>query len=491
MINIRTNEIKRCENFWNNCLFHPTDAIEDPWGKRILDQMSTDGAIRTVRIYAMLEDIVYLAPDGSIAYDFRLNDLRLDYLTEKGYDLLIAYAGMPNEIAASTKNLTSVSKNKTRYKGKRFNTSPPKDYALWEEVCYEYTRHLIERYGIDTVSKWRLQCFNEPDIPAFFMSELPDGCDAERANAYCKMYEGFTLGISRASEKLKRGGPALAYRREFLGMLLDYVRERKLRLDFVSLHNYGVTPDELNSGTNRLTVANNLKKHEDYMQTVRAHGFGDIEIVIDEWGAATAGFFNKEECPSLMFRETEVFSAYFARLIHDLIYSEYNIAKLIICLSGQHEMTEDFSGFRNFFTLNFIKKPIYNAFILASRLGEVLLECENNEENVHIIPTKTENGAYAVLLSYSDEYFTENIPKKEITVHLEGVNTVTQAEIACIDKTTTNPYRLSESLGITAPTVKEIALLRAEGELNPQRIAATNGNITLTLTPNCSYLITL
>jgi len=274
-------------------------------------------------------------------------------------------------------------------------------------------------------------------------------------------------------------------------MLLDYVRERKLRLDFVSLHNYGVTPDELNSGTNRLTVANNLKKHEDYMQTVRAHGFGDIEIVIDEWGAATAGFFNKEECPSLMFRETEVFSAYFARLIHDLIYSEYNIAKLIICLSGQHEMTEDFSGFRNFFTLNFIKKPIYNAFILASRLGEVLLECENNEENVHIIPTKTENGAYAVLLSYSDEYFTENIPKKEITVHLEGVNTVTQAEIACIDKTTTNPYRLSESLGITAPTVKEIALLRAEGELNPQRIAATNGNITLTLTPNCSYLITL
>lgn len=491
MINIGTKEIKKQKNFWSNCLFHPTDAIEDPWGKRILDRMSADGAIRTVRIYAMLEDIVYTAHDGSIAYDFRLNDLRLDYLIEKGYDLLIAYAGMPNDIAASTKNLTSVSKNKTRYKGKMFNTSPPKDYALWEEICYEYTRHLIERYGIDTVSSWRLQCFNEPDIPAFFMSELPDGRDAERAEAYCKMYKGFTLGISRASEKLKRGGPALAYRREFLGMLLDYVKEHRLKLDFISLHNYGVTPDELNSGTKRISVANNLKKHEDYMQTIRAHGFGDTEIIIDEWGAATAGFFNKEECPALIFRETEVFSAYYAKLIHSLVYSDYNIDKLIICLSGQHEMTEDFSGFRNFFTLNFIKKPIYNAFVLASRLGENLLECENSEENVHVLPTKAKNGSYTVLLSYSDENFTEDIPQKEITVHFDGAITATKATVTCIDKTTANPFRLWESMGITAPNEKEIALLRAEGEMKPQSIAVTNGDVSLTLTPNCTYFITL
>ncbi|MBQ9117138.1 MAG: hypothetical protein IJY04_08945, partial [Clostridia bacterium] len=407
------------------------------------------------------------------------------------YDLLIAYAGMPNDIAASTKNLTSVSKNKTRYKGKMFNTSPPKDYALWEEICYEYTRHLIERYGIDTVSSWRLQCFNEPDIPAFFMSELPDGRDAERAEAYCKMYKGFTLGISRASEKLKRGGPALAYRREFLGMLLDYVKKNDLKLDFISLHNYGVTPDELNSGTKRISVANNLKKHEDYMQTIRAHGFGDTEIIIDEWGAATAGFFNKEECPALIFRETEVFSAYYAKLIHSLVYSDYNIDKLIICLSGQHEMTEDFSGFRNFFTLNFIKKPIYNAFILASRLGETLLECENSEENVHVIPTKAKNGSYAVLISYSDEHFTEDIPQKEITVHFDGAITATKATVTCIDKTTANPYSLYNTLKIGIPSEKEISLLREEGEMKAKTLPVANGSITVTLTPNCTCLITL
>ena len=88
MINIGNNVVKYQKNFWNNCIFHPTDAIEDSWGKRILDRISEDKAIDTVRIYNMFEDIVYIDGNGKIAYDFRVNDLRLDYLVEKGFDVL-------------------------------------------------------------------------------------------------------------------------------------------------------------------------------------------------------------------------------------------------------------------------------------------------------------------------------------------------------------------------------------------------------------------
>ena len=41
--------------------------MEDAWGKRILDKMSEDNAIDTVRIYAMLEDIVYIDENGAYA----------------------------------------------------------------------------------------------------------------------------------------------------------------------------------------------------------------------------------------------------------------------------------------------------------------------------------------------------------------------------------------------------------------------------------------
>jgi hypothetical protein len=50
MIRIEDRTVKKQKDFWNACVFHPTDAVEDPWGRRILDRMAKDGAVKTVRI---------------------------------------------------------------------------------------------------------------------------------------------------------------------------------------------------------------------------------------------------------------------------------------------------------------------------------------------------------------------------------------------------------------------------------------------------------
>lgn len=68
MIKIENKILKKQPKFWNHALFHPTDAVEDPWGKRILDRMSDDGAIKTIRIYSMFEDIVYTDENGNLCY---------------------------------------------------------------------------------------------------------------------------------------------------------------------------------------------------------------------------------------------------------------------------------------------------------------------------------------------------------------------------------------------------------------------------------------
>lgn len=485
MITVKSNVLRQQKNFWNGCVFHPTDAVEDSWGKRILDRMAQDKAMKMIRIYTMFEDIVYLDEVGNLQYDFRVNDLRLDYLVEKGFDIMLAYATVPDCISIpGTK--TSQSKNKTRYKGKLFNTMPPKDYALWQEVCYQYTKHIVERYGIETVSKWYLHCFNEPDISGFFLAdEEPQNYQA-RLDAYCPLYYHFEKGLRRVSEKLHIGGPALAWRLPFLGGFLDYVKENNLRLDYIALHHYGTSPMKLNSGVEEIRVENNLRKHEGYLNVIREHGFADTEVVVDEWGASSQGFHNREECPQLMFREHEVYSAYFAKMIHHYLQGDLIPAKLMICLSGQHEMTEDFSGFRNFFTLNFIAKPIYNAFVLGYKLGEQLLEAQCETENVYVIPTKTETG-YAVMVTYSDDTFTENLPIIEETLTLpEAAQKLT---VWCIDKETTNPYRLYQRLGMETPNAAQIAALQEEGRMKP--VATLSGNqVTLKLTPNCTYLIT-
>jgi Zn-dependent M16 (insulinase) family peptidase len=106
-----------------------------------------------------------------------------------------------------------------------------------------------------------------------------------------------------------------------------------------------------------------------------------------------------------------VFSAYFAKLVYQLIESGINISKLMICLSGQHEMVTDFSGFRNFFTLNFITKPIYNAHLMTSKMGDLLVQSKMDNEHVYAVSTKDEQGNYSTLLTYCSKHFEEDLPE--------------------------------------------------------------------------------
>ena len=489
MIRIEDRTVKKQKNFWNACVFHPTDAVEDPWGRRILDRMAKDGAVKTVRIYAMLEDIVYLDEEGGLCFDFRLSDLRLDYLLEQGYDLLLAYAGIPDCIAASLDGKTSVAKGKTRYKGKMWNTSSPKDFGLWEEICRTYTQHNVDRYGIETVSKWRCQCFNEPDIPLFFLSELPHDAVEARLSAYCGLYEAFERGIGRVSEKIPVGGPALAEKPAFLEGFLRHVKAKGLKLDFLSFHSYGTTPMQLNDGSLPFCTDSLMRKYRAYHEIARACGFAHTPLLVDEWGMAAAGFYNREECPALMARETEVFSAYYAKLLCEIAASDLPIEMLSVCLSGQHEMKEDFSGFRNFFTLHFIKKPIYNAHVLASRLGEALLP-PVQDGNLFALPTKTEGGGYAVLFSYAAPQF-EDVPDREVAVTFAEDISEKTVTVWCIDREHTNPYRLYQKMGEGALSEEDLRRLRREGELAPLAVQKGTAPITLRFTPNAVMLLTV
>lgn len=492
MIRINSAVIKEHKKIFNQCVFHPTDAVEDSWGKRIIDKMEEDGAIDTVRIYAMLEDIVYRDDNGALAYDFRTSDTRLDYLVSLGYNLVIAYAGIPDCITSKEGGRTSVSKNKTRYKGKMWNGNPPDDYTEWEEICYQYTKHLNERYG-ERVKNWKFHCFNEPDVVSFFMPQIDDREKyKERCDEYLKLYEFFVRGVRRANRTVMVGGPALACVLDFFECFLNGVKERGLEMNYISVHTYGTDPELLNSGEETLSVRIMMEKVMDRVRIIERCGFSHLPIVMDEWGASSHGFFNSEECKILMFRETEVNSAYFIRLVKELTYAALPIENHMICLSGQHEMVEDFSGFRNFFTLNFIKKPIYNAFVLASKLHTGVVECVNNVENITVLPTKSDTGEYAVAIVYAKEDFSEDLPVLFEQVEFSQNIVGRHLTVWCIDGANTNPYRLWQRMGEPKIEGEVIKALREEGKMKPHAsFVATENSVNVRLTPNAVYLITV
>ena len=79
MIRIFTDKKEKdLKNFWGHIVFHPTNAIEDAWGKLYLDKIAEDGAARTIRIYSMFEEMVTLDENGEMQFDFSKNDARID-----------------------------------------------------------------------------------------------------------------------------------------------------------------------------------------------------------------------------------------------------------------------------------------------------------------------------------------------------------------------------------------------------------------------------
>ncbi|MBE6704665.1 MAG: hypothetical protein E7583_05335 [Ruminococcaceae bacterium] len=495
MIRITDTIIKNQPNFWNNCIFHPTDAVEDSWGKRILDRIAKDKSIHTVRVYAMFEDIVYDDGEGNIAFDFRTSDTRLDYLVDSGFDILIAYGMLPKICVENPDVQSAVANGKTRYKGKMLYTSRPTErgHEIWEQTCYEYTKHIVERYGIETVSKWHLHCYNEPDIPGFFLADLPsDSVDPstvyERAKEYCKLYKGFVNGILKVSDKLRIGGPSLGGKLNFLDYFLKYVKEENLRLDYIALHNYAGVHTK-NCDKKGFNVDDWLEEHYRRFEVIKANGFENTELVYDEWGMAMAGFYDVAKCPHYQKRDTEVFSAYYAKLIYELINRNIDISMLMICLSGQHEMVTDFSGFRNFFTLNFIAKPIYSAYVLGSKLYRGLLgyECENKD--ICVVPTKSDDGKYSILMTYCVDGFSEDALMQEQEIVFDEDIIGKKVRIWCIDKNNNNPYRMYERMGKPEMTDEIIKVLKAEGNIKPISEFVIDGRIRLEFSANATYLV--
>ncbi len=462
---------KTVKNFWNAIHFHPTDAIEDAWGQRILNRVAEDKVAQTVRMYAMLEDIVSKDENGNLVYDFTENDVRMDYMVEKGFDLLISYNFIPPCISSDPEETSRVCKKATRYKGKFIVTAPPTDYKLWEEICYNYTKHIVERYGLERVKNWKLQCFNEPDIPSFFMSKAESR--AERVVEYCKLYDAFEAGIRAVSEDLFIGGPALAHFTDFLDGFLTHVRENKKKMDYICFHIYGTGPDALNDG-GEITVENCMRLLRDTMEHIRAQGFDNLPVYIDEWGASNSGFRNREECPKLIFRENEIYSAFFVKWYTTILREGCPIEKMMICLSGQHEMEADFTGFRNFFTLNFFQKPIYNAYVLSAKLGENVL-CLQETDGVTVFATKDEKDNVQLMLCYADEIFSTEAQAKKVTLSLEGFEGVYKVRKYIIDKTHSNALecynRIVEN---EQPTEAQILHIQKAGMLYSEELGSIN-----------------
>ncbi len=304
---------------------------------------------------------------GNPVYNWTIVDRIFDTYLERGVKPYVQIGFMPKAMSIKPDPYQHAWTPRAKY-DQVFTgwTYPPKDYAKWGELAYQWTRHCVEKYGRAEVESWYFETWNEPNIG--YWRGTPE--------EFRKLHDYAIDGVRRALPTARVGGADSAgsggkFTREFLEHCLRGTNHATGKvgtpLDFISFHAKG-SPSFVD-GHVRMGIANQLRTINEGFQIVASYPeLKDKPIVIGESDpdgcAACQG-------PQLGYRNGTMYSSYtaasFARK-YDL--AERNGVNLEGALTWAFEFEDQpfFAGFR-VLASNGIDLPVMNVFRMFSLMG--------------------------------------------------------------------------------------------------------------------------
>jgi xylan 1,4-beta-xylosidase len=256
---------------------------------------------------------------------------------------------------------------------------PPKDYAKWGELIYQWTKHCLERYGVTECESWYWETWNEPDMEYWM------GTPGE----FYALNDHAVAAVRRALPTARVGGPETtgggpAFLRDFLQHCVDgenmATGEKGCNLDFTSFHAKG-KPQYVEKGSHvRMDVSNQLREIDASLQVIASFPqFKDKPIVIgesDPEGAAAA------QGPQLMYRNGTLYSSYtaasFARK-HDLADKHGSNLQGAITWAFEFEDQPYFAGFR-VLASNDVDLPVLNIFRMFAEMNGTRVDVQSSQQ---------------------------------------------------------------------------------------------------------------
>ena len=177
-----------------------------------------------VRFHAIFHDEVGVYSedkDGQPIYNFSYVDQIYDGLLANRVKPFVELSFMPKDLAAKP------AIHPFWYKQ---NVAPPKDWQKWDDLISAFTKHLVERYGIDEVASWYFEVWNEPNID-FWAGE-------PKQETYWELYDHTARAVKNVNARLRVGGPATAAA-AWVDAFIKHCADNNIPVDFVSSHAYG------------------------------------------------------------------------------------------------------------------------------------------------------------------------------------------------------------------------------------------------------------
>ena len=436
--------------------------------------------------------------DGNPIYNWTILDGIFDIYLQRGVRPYVEIGFMPKALSIKPEpyqhHWTPTARYDEIYTGWAY---PPKDYAKWSELVFQWTKHCLQKYGRDEVESWYWEVWNEANIG--YWRGTPE--DFPRLHDYA------IAGVRRALPSAKVGGADTAgsggrFTRNFLEHCLRGTNFATgnigTPLDFLSFHAKGA-PIYTNSHV-RMGIATQLRTIDDGFRMIAS--FPELKskpIVIgesDPEGCAAC------QGPQLAYRNGTMYSSYtaacFARK-HELADKHGVNLEGALTWAFEFEDQPYFAGFRTLAS-NGLDKPVLNVFRMFSQMTGQRLTAESDhavaldsilrsgvrsEPDIAAMASLDQNKLCVLVWHYHDDDVPGAAGAVELVLNgLPPVNGNATVEHFRIDEDHSNSFSAWKHLGSPqTPTPEQYAMLERAAqltELNPvERIPIKDGKLNL------------
>ena len=383
-------------------------------------------------------------------------------------------------------------------------SKPPRDYARWGELVYQWAKHCVEKYGAEEVASWWWEVWNEAN-------NLPNGYWGGSAEDFRKLHDFAVAGVRRALPDARVGGPHTAghggqFMRDFLDHCLhgtNYATGQPgTPLDFVAFHSKGAPVDV--GGHVRMGIAAQLQTVETAFATIASYPeLKGTPVIISE--------FDPEGCaacqgPQLAYRNGTMYSSYTAAVFartHDLAARHRVNLEGAVTWAFTFEDQPYFAGFRQVAT-NGIPMPVFNVFRMFSLMGTERLHATSSGEvaldaiasggvraapDVGVLASRRQDEVAIMVWHYHDDDVAG--PDAAVTIDAAGLaGAAARASVTHyrIDDRHSNAYAEWLRMGSpVAPDPAQYAAMQRASELgvlepSPAAVALSDGKATVSFT---------
>lgn len=412
-----------------------------------------------VRFHGILLDEVGVYDEdkqGNPRYNFTYVDQVYDGLLQDGVLPYVEISFMPKKLAAELD-----------YHGFWYKpiVSPPKDYAKWDDLITQFTRHLVDRYGINEVAQWYFEVWNEPNIR--FWTGQP------KQETYFELYDHTARDIKAVDPRLRVGGPSTA-QAAWIDAFIAHTVKNNVPVDFISSHIYGYDKPQNVFGTEEVIpegemVYRGTKKMHD---EIKASARPDLPLIVSEFSSLN---------PKSGARDSLYMGPWLANVVRQCDgLSEMMSFWPFSDVFEEHGVSEGpFRGV-GLIAMDGIPVPSYVAFALLHRLGHRRI----SEPGDDVIVTKRRDGTL-VLALWNSVNLGDSGTTRQIRLAFRHLPSHSQVVVYRLDTThgdTLDAYRAMGSPRY--PTYTQVKRLRQVAKILPaERTVTQKDALTLDVPP--------